>query len=397
MYGWLPYRAVLAGVVDGDDRRVVQRGGGLRLPAEPGLEGRVARQVGAQHLDRDLPAEPDVAAAVHLGHAAVAERLADLVAGSQQAWRRHLTLSRPSSMVPSVGPPANGRTREVCLPSWPVARPVTRRGRTAARSAPRPRPGPAAGRPRSAAASAGSCAAAPPRRRGTARRAGPGGPADRAGSATAAGRGSPRRPVRPERTPARPALAGRQWCRSRPPLRPVERQWERPPAGRRRADPLAPWGPTRPAPPERARPGRRRRARPRAAGTASPGWSRRSRPAAGAPARRSPSYRPSCTARTASASSPPVPNRDRGSFASVRSTSDRTGAGTSGGSGGGASRICIIATATGESRDERQPPGEALVRHHAQRVDVRGRPDQPALGLLRARSTAPCRPPSRSG
>ena len=83
---------VLAGVVDRDDRRVVQRRRGLRLAAEPGLEGRVAGQVRAQHLDRDVPAQPDVAAAVHLGHAAVAEDRAELVPGSQQAWRRHRAL-----------------------------------------------------------------------------------------------------------------------------------------------------------------------------------------------------------------------------------------------------------------------------------------------------------------
>ncbi len=59
--------------------------------------------------------------------------------------------------------------------------------------------------------------------------------------------------------------------------------------------------------------------------------------------------RPSCTARTASASSPPSANRCRGSLARIRITSACTGPGTSGGSGGGTSLICIIATVTGES------------------------------------------------
>ena len=75
--GWAD--VVLAGVVDRDDRRVVQAGGRLRLAAEPVEEGRVAGQVGAQHLDRDVAAETDVAAAVDLGHAAVADELAELV------------------------------------------------------------------------------------------------------------------------------------------------------------------------------------------------------------------------------------------------------------------------------------------------------------------------------
>ena len=86
--------AVLAGVVDGDDRRVVQRGRGLRLAAEADLEGRVAREVAAQHLDGDLAAEPQVAAAVHLGHAAAAEHPADLVALTEHLRRGHRRSSR---------------------------------------------------------------------------------------------------------------------------------------------------------------------------------------------------------------------------------------------------------------------------------------------------------------
>ena len=74
---------LLAGVVDRDDRRVVQRGRGLRLAPEPGLERGVARQVGAQQLDGDDAAEPGVAPDVDLGHAAAAEQLADLVAVAQ--------------------------------------------------------------------------------------------------------------------------------------------------------------------------------------------------------------------------------------------------------------------------------------------------------------------------
>src|SRR6185312_1396470 len=59
--------------------------------------------------------------------------------------------------------------------------------------------------------------------------------------------------------------------------------------------------------------------------------------------------RPSWTARTASASSAPSANRWRGSLARIRITSACTGPGTSGGSAGGTSLICIIATVTGES------------------------------------------------
>ncbi len=72
--------AGLAGVVDGDDGRVVERGGVLRLPPEPFLELRVAGQVRAQHLHCHLAPEPDVATSVNLGHAAIAERFAQLIA-----------------------------------------------------------------------------------------------------------------------------------------------------------------------------------------------------------------------------------------------------------------------------------------------------------------------------
>ena len=84
---------LLAGVVDRDDRGVVERGRGLRLAAEPGLERRVAGQVGAQPLDRDDAAQPRVVALADLGHAATAEQLAELVAATDQRrargrWRR---------------------------------------------------------------------------------------------------------------------------------------------------------------------------------------------------------------------------------------------------------------------------------------------------------------------
>jgi hypothetical protein len=79
----------LPGVVDRHDRRVVQRGRVLRLPAEAQLELRVTGQVGAQHLDRHVSGQPHVPAAVHLGHAAVAERLAQLVAFGEQSRGGH--------------------------------------------------------------------------------------------------------------------------------------------------------------------------------------------------------------------------------------------------------------------------------------------------------------------
>ncbi len=73
-------RAVrLADVVDGQDVRVIQRGGraGLLLEARAGLA--IAGDVGGKDLDGDLPAEPGVASEVDLPHSSGAERGADLV------------------------------------------------------------------------------------------------------------------------------------------------------------------------------------------------------------------------------------------------------------------------------------------------------------------------------
>jgi hypothetical protein len=68
---------VLAGVVDRHDARRVQRGRGLRLPPEPGLEGRVPCEVRPEHLDGHVAAEPDVDALADVGHAAGPDALAE--------------------------------------------------------------------------------------------------------------------------------------------------------------------------------------------------------------------------------------------------------------------------------------------------------------------------------
>ena len=141
MYGRVPDSPCgLAGVVDGDDGRVVQRRGVLRLAAEPGLERGVAGEVGAQHLDRHVPAEPQVTAAVHLGHAAEAEGVADLVAIAEQvgAWSslRFLQVSwvmlvimavrlrRPRGRrgAPRSAGPSAGRAHRVASRRGPIGR-----------------------------------------------------------------------------------------------------------------------------------------------------------------------------------------------------------------------------------------------------------------------------------
>ena len=77
------------GVVDGDDRRVVERRRVLRLAAETQVERGVAGQVGSQHLDRDVAAQAQVTSQVNLGHATEAENLTQLVAGGEFAGCGH--------------------------------------------------------------------------------------------------------------------------------------------------------------------------------------------------------------------------------------------------------------------------------------------------------------------
>src|SRR5690606_22602871 len=104
---------LLTGVVDGDDRGVVESRGGLGLAAEPGQEGGVPGEVGAQDLDRDRAPQPQVVADVHLGHTATADQLADLVAATQ-----HLGLVRHRSA------PASSTARAIGAAPTPPVSPV---------------------------------------------------------------------------------------------------------------------------------------------------------------------------------------------------------------------------------------------------------------------------------
>ena len=90
---------VLAGVVDGDDRRMVERGGGLCLPAEPGLERRVPGQVLTERFHRDHTVEADVARPEHLGHAAPPDDAVELVAAAEKPRLCHVShfRNRPGS------------------------------------------------------------------------------------------------------------------------------------------------------------------------------------------------------------------------------------------------------------------------------------------------------------
>ena len=98
---------LLAGVVDGDDRGMVEAGGRLGLAAEPGLERRVGGEVGAQLLDRDGPPEPLVDGTADLRHAAAAEQVAQLVAAPDRRWAAshpHDPPSNPGAILGHVTP-----------------------------------------------------------------------------------------------------------------------------------------------------------------------------------------------------------------------------------------------------------------------------------------------------
>ena len=84
--------ALLAGVVDRDDARVVERGGELRLAQEPLAEVGLAER-GREQLEGGRPAEPDVLGAVDDARRALAERLDDAIApelGADTAVGLHL-------------------------------------------------------------------------------------------------------------------------------------------------------------------------------------------------------------------------------------------------------------------------------------------------------------------
>ena len=73
---------VLVDLVDGDDVRVIEGGGGARFLDEPAVAIGVRRRLGRQHLDRDRPAEPGVVGGVDNPHPAPADLGVDAIVGN---------------------------------------------------------------------------------------------------------------------------------------------------------------------------------------------------------------------------------------------------------------------------------------------------------------------------
>ena len=78
----------IAGVVDSQDVRVVERGGHLCLSLKAAARGAV-RQLGGQELDRHRPAELGIDGTKHFTHAAGAEESFNLVSSHLGAWHDH--------------------------------------------------------------------------------------------------------------------------------------------------------------------------------------------------------------------------------------------------------------------------------------------------------------------
>ncbi|GHB99603.1 hypothetical protein GCM10010308_09190 [Streptomyces vinaceusdrappus] len=92
---------------------MVERGGRLGLPAEAGLEGRIAREVRAQCLHRHLASEPGVMSVVNLRHATTAEHWAQLVPAAEATRLFHGYLP-----ALSVGPDRHACTVGGCRPAY---------------------------------------------------------------------------------------------------------------------------------------------------------------------------------------------------------------------------------------------------------------------------------------
>ena len=189
--------AVAARVVDGDDVRVREPGGGHRLAAEAGDEGVVGGEVGEQDLHRHRPGQDLVVRLPDLGHAAPGQRagragsdrrpggrrLSETGVGTGSGTPGHRTVGRLSRSVTTwkVTPITRG-------PPWtPIVAPISptwissrgddrrqqveelrrRRGRCrAARRGSRPARRPRPCRPATAAPwpGCGACRPPPPRR-----------------------------------------------------------------------------------------------------------------------------------------------------------------------------------------------------------------------------------------
>jgi hypothetical protein len=94
-------------LVDGDDVRVVERGGRARLAHETGVAIGVGRRRGVQHLDSDRSTEPQIGRPVHDAHAAAADLVLELIVRDDPRHRKGDYIGAPRPRA------ASGRTSYV--------------------------------------------------------------------------------------------------------------------------------------------------------------------------------------------------------------------------------------------------------------------------------------------
>ena len=99
------HSVLLAGIVDSDDVRMVQRRGDPHLPLEPLAEPLILGQPGRQHLQRVNPVQRDVRGAVHEPHAATPDELVDPVATDDRAASELIASYRHSCILLGSTPP----------------------------------------------------------------------------------------------------------------------------------------------------------------------------------------------------------------------------------------------------------------------------------------------------
>ena len=91
---WCP--VVLADLMNGEDIRMIQAGGGLRLTLETAKARVVASEFAREQLDRDKTTERGVLRQVHFPHTAGAEQGADRVTSKTSPDRKgHKGFARP--------------------------------------------------------------------------------------------------------------------------------------------------------------------------------------------------------------------------------------------------------------------------------------------------------------
>ena len=99
LHGHEELLALEAELVDGDDVRVAEEGGGLRLPLEALAHHLVRVEAGRDPLDRDGAVQDRVVGAEHLAHGPLAELADDLVLADALGQQLARILPRPRGVT----------------------------------------------------------------------------------------------------------------------------------------------------------------------------------------------------------------------------------------------------------------------------------------------------------